>query len=75
MCAIRVNEKEIVVDPEPRLYVTQMECGCIVTTLNHNIKDWKPQCAAHRKAFENSISSHDRLIEDMCFEQTRKDNK
>ena len=44
-----------------------MACGCVVTTVNANIVDWKPHCDGHKKAFDNAINSHDQLIEDMIF--------
>ena len=44
-----------------------MACGCIVTTINANIVDWKPHCDGHKAAFDNAINSHDQWIEDMIF--------
>lgn len=58
--------------PEVSKRITTMECGCIVTTVNHNIVDWKANCPAHKAAWDNTISSHDQLIEDMIFGNATK---
>ena len=34
---------------------TIMACGCVVTTVNTNIIDWKPHCDGHKKAVAEKL--------------------
>ena len=54
--------------------ITILSCGCIVITIDHNITDWQPNCAAHKKVWDNAIQSHDDFIEEQVFNETSRPN-
>ena len=61
-----MQQEQISLKPN-RVYRTTMDCGCIVITIDHIIKDWKFNCQPHKKMLEGAVDTYDQLIEDMIF--------
>lgn len=53
---------------------TTLKCGCVVTTHNFQIIDWKFNCQPHAKMFDNAIMTHDQMFEDLIFNAAETDN-